>query len=101
MSELAIDPEAINRYVADRVLESALGDVLRKVVDEEVKKLSTSYNNPIAPVVQRFIADEVRRLITEEFKEQIEAVVRERVTEQFTADLLAKSFEAFERSAYR
>ena len=52
-----IDPEQINKMVADAVLESALGDAVKKVINEQVKKLSSSYNNPLDSVVQQHIAD--------------------------------------------
>lgn len=97
---VAIDPDAVNRYVADRILESAIGDALKKEIDKAVEGLR-SYNSPFKNLVASHIEREIARLLQEQYADQIAQVVREKVTEQFTADLIDKAFDAFARRTYQ
>ncbi|MDP8950117.1 MAG: hypothetical protein M3N00_07730 [Actinomycetota bacterium] len=42
-----IDPEEVNKAIADAIIQSAIGKKLERVINQEVEKLSRSYNNPI------------------------------------------------------
>ena len=105
MSEAAelgvkIDPDTVNRYLADRILESAIGEELQRQITKAVTELGQSYRSPFANIIAQHVEMEIARLIREEYVEQITALVREKVTEQFTADLIDKAFEAFRQRAY-
>jgi hypothetical protein len=95
-----IDPDTVNRYLADRILESAIGEELQRQITKAVTELGQSYRSPFANIIAAHVEKEIARLIQEEYAEQITALVREKVTEQFTTDLIGKAFEAFERRAY-
>jgi hemerythrin-like domain-containing protein len=94
-----IDSEAVNRYLADKILESAIGEELKKQVDQAVKDMS-AYGSPLKNLIAQHIQNEIIKLLQTEYSEQIAAVVREKVTAEFTAELLDKAFEAFRRRAY-
>ena len=89
-----IDPDQINKMVADAVLESALGDAVKNVIDEQVKKLSSSYNNPLDSVVQRHIADMVRATLTAEYTDELRERVHKAVADKMTDDFVSKVIEA-------
>lgn len=99
MSELKVelDPQAINKLVAEAILQSAIGTQLEKVINKNIETLSRSYDNPIEPVVQSEIREAVTKIVREKYGEMIRQKVAEKVTEQFTEDLFDKLWQAFER----
>lgn len=93
--DVNLDPEQINKAVADAIIRSAIGKELNRAIEDEVKRLSVSYQNPIVPIVRQHIEGAIQSIIREKYLEQIQTVVAGRVTEKFTADLLDKLWEAF------
>ncbi len=87
-----IDPEQINKLVADAVLQSAIGVQVKRIVDEAVKNLSRSYDNPIEAVVK----EEIRRLVTQtlmndhatDLKAKVVAAVSEKLTSEFVVKII-------------
>lgn len=82
MSEFSIDPDAINRFVSEKIIESSIGDALRTTIDNEVKKLSSSYDNPMKNVVTMKLQEVAREYLeTPEVKERLRKVVEEKLTD--------------------
>lgn len=79
---LAIDPDAINQYVAQQILESGIGEAVRKVTDAEIAKLSRSYDNPWEPVIRNEILKIVTQIVLNEYQDTL----RERVKASLTQD---------------
>jgi transcriptional accessory protein Tex/SPT6 len=94
---IKIDPESINRYVAETIAASSIGEALKKVIDEEIAKASKSYDNPYRPVVSEVIRAEMNRLVTEEFGDEIRKAVRERVDEEFVNELISKMSDSWQK----
>lgn len=94
--ELNISPDDINRYVADQVINSAIGTALKAVIDEKVKELSRSYNNPLHAVIEREITAIAANLIRQKHQETIEAevvkVVASTITSEFVSNLIEEAF---------
>ena len=89
-----IDPEQINKMVADAVLQSAIGDAVKKVVNEQVNKLSANYNNPLDLVLQRHISDIVREVLISEYGDTLKEKVHTAVAEKISDDFVGKVIEA-------
>lgn len=98
--QLNISPEQINEMVSQAILDSAIGEQVRKAVEDKVKDLSRAYDNPIHKIVEKEIGREVERLVREEFGAQVKAAVKEKVTEQFTSDLMTKMWDQFVAKHY-
>jgi hypothetical protein len=92
-----LSPEQINKTIVEAIAKSAIGVELDRIVNEQVKKLSTSYQNPLEPIVSRYISDAVQKCVQEKYGVQITAWVSEKVTEQFTEDLFTKMWDSFVR----
>ncbi len=92
-----LSPEQINQTIAEAIAKSAIGKELERIITEKVKELSTSFRNPLEPVISRHIEEIVRTTVQEKFGEQIKAWVSAKVTEQFTEELFNKLWEAFIR----
>ena len=71
--ELKIDPEAVNKLVADAVLNSAIGEAVKKAVEKEIANLNRGYDNPLESVVRNHVAEIVRTVLREEHGEAIKA----------------------------
>lgn len=97
MADLQIDPEAINRYMAERIAESALGEALKKAIDQQVKEVSSSYNNPLKHVVALELQNLARQYLqTPEVQARLRAVIVEKMTdnvlEEIVSNLSVKSY---------
>lgn len=85
-----IDPEQINKLVADAVLHSAIGKQVEEQVKRCVDELGRSYHNPIEDVIKCHIRDMVRDVLGREYAETIKEQVRTSLAEKMTDDLIGK-----------
>lgn len=96
--EIKVDlsAEQINNQIVEAIAKSAIGVELKRAIDEEVKNLSQSYNNPFKNIITGIIRKEVERIIRDEYTEQIHALVKERVTADFSTEMLDSLWKAWE-----
>jgi hypothetical protein len=84
---LEIDPQAINQLVADAVLKSALGDAVKKAVDDAIKKLSQSWDNPLETVVRNEVAAMAREVLRDDhgpaIRERVKAALTKKLSDEF------------------
>lgn len=97
---ITLDPEAINRYVAAQIAESALGDALKAAVDKEVAELSKSYNNPFEQVIRTHVITEIQRLIREEHAPAIAEILKAKMTPEVVERIANAAWDAMERSRW-
>lgn len=90
-----LEPEQINKAVADAIIKSAIGVELDKVIKAQVQSISTSYDSPIKNVVAREIQKAVEDVVRAQYGDFIKSKVAEMVTEQFTEDLFKKMWDSF------
>lgn len=95
--EIKVDYEQINKYMADKLIESSIGEALKDVIDKEIKNLTSSYNNPVEPVVKNHIRNAVSNFIGDEYREKIQGIVREKLTDEFVQDLIDRLWDKFIR----
>lgn len=85
--ELPIDADVINKFVADAVLKSAIGDAVRKAVDKALEGLNRSYDNPLEAVVRNHVAELAREVIRTEhgdmLRERMKVALAEKLSEEF------------------
>lgn len=109
MAELtvAIDAEQINKYVADAILDSALGANLKQAIDKAVQAITqpAGYNSP--STLEKVVSEEVARtlhkaLTSEPYESQIAAIVQESLTEEALRRIantsLTRLFDAIDRA---
>ncbi len=89
-----INPEDINKAIIAAVTNSLIGEQIKKVVTARVEEFGKSYNNPLEPIVNQLIAGMVREVLTNEFKEPLEKMVRERLTPEIQTMLTDKAWNA-------
>jgi hypothetical protein len=79
---VSIDPDAINRYLSDRILESALGERLTQTIDDALKGLGQYGNDPLKNAVVSQVQEAVRELVSTEHAERIREAVRTSLTDE-------------------
>lgn len=75
-----ITPEEINKFIADKILQSKLGETLDARVKEVVSKLSQSWDNPYDALIRGEINDRIKEIIEKDYKTYIEEEVKKRIT---------------------
>jgi len=83
-----IDPEAINKEIVDAVAKSAIGEQLKKIIEEKAKEWGNTYNNPLKPIIEAEISNLMRKIVRDNYMTQIEEFVKKNMTEKFTEDIL-------------
>lgn len=91
--ELSIDPEAVNRLVADAILKSAIGEAVKKAVDKEIGNLNKSYDNPIDAVIRNHTAEIVRQVLRDEYSEMIRQKIAEALSHKLSLDFIDRVCE--------
>ncbi|HDY68963.1 MAG TPA: hypothetical protein ENH85_14380 [Candidatus Scalindua sp.] len=90
-----VDAEAINKQITEAVAKSAIGKQIKRVIDEEVKKLSTSWQNPLSRVVGIEIEKMLRQLIQEEYMGKIKEWVSKQMSDEFVKNILGKMWKVY------
>ena len=90
-----IDPEEVERYVADAVLKSAIGPLVEKVINDALKSLGSGYHNPLEKAITDHVQKIVLDVVTEEYGDKIRATIREHVTDAVVDDLVHKGWKAW------
>ena len=80
--EVNIEPEQINKYISDKIIESAIGEQVKKVVTEQCAKMSESYRNPIEAAIKEVTTTIIHQVILSEFKDQIKSKIKAKIDER-------------------
>lgn len=96
--EIKVDlsAEQINNQIVEAIAKSAIGVELKRAIDEQVKAMSQSYNNPFKNIITGMIRNEIERIVKEDYTVQINTLVREKVTADFSTEMLTTLWKAWE-----
>jgi len=89
-----IDPDQINKMVSDAVLDSALGEQVKKTIAEQVKAMSGSYNNPLEAVIKLHISDIVQQVLINDYADELKTKIAESVAEKMKNEFISDIIEA-------
>ena len=89
-----IDPEQINKMVAEAVLNSAIGDQVKVQVQNNINELGKRHNNPIDAVIKKHINDLIIQCLVKEHAELLKAKVHEAVSGKITDEFVNKVLDA-------
>lgn len=96
---LNIDPRAINEFVADAIIKSALGEALRAAIEREVDKLKSQYNNPFDAVINQHLHRATLEILATEYggliREKLAAALARKLTDEFISDVCEKVAERY------
>jgi hypothetical protein len=105
MSEILInvDPKQINKFVAEAILESCLGEEVRKAIEKVVGQISqVDYrgHGVISDIVKAKVQETICELLNTEYREQIKTLVSEAMTEKAIKELTDAALNALINKAY-
>lgn len=89
-----IDPEQINKMVAEAVLNSAIGEQVKVQVQKNVDELGRSYNNPIDDVIKKHVNDLILQCLLQEHAEILKAKIHEALSGKITDEFVNKVMDA-------
>jgi hypothetical protein len=94
--EVNLDSEAINKYVADAILASTIGEHIRDEVDKRVKDIRANpMGSTIWQVVQKEVSKAIYQVVAQEFSEDIKRITREQLTEAILQDIVSRAVTRF------
>lgn len=93
--DLNISPDDINQYLANTIIQSAIGTTLKATIEEQVKTMGRSYDNPYKKHVEAEIIRLTRELIEAEFQEQIKEQIRQKLTDEFIESVINALWDKF------
>ena len=83
--KVELSGEDINKAIAEAIVKSVLGDTIVKMVNEYVKSISTSYDNPVKKVIEA----ETKTIISKLLVAHIPTIEAE-VAKQMTSDVVSR-----------
>jgi len=92
-----LDGPSVTEAITKAILDSVLGQEIEKEVKSYVSKLHNSYNSPLESTVKRIVDEELYKVITMDYMDQIRAVIREKVDEKMVSIIVEKAWESFEK----
>lgn len=92
--ELKLDPNDVNKLVAEAVLNSAIGEAVKKAVEKEIAKLSGSWDNPLESVVRNHVCDITRDVLNKEHGDAIRERVKAALTSKLSQEFIDRVCEA-------
>lgn len=85
---ISVDPDAINEYVAQKIIDSALGERLHETVEEALKALGKYGSDPLKSAVTSEVNKQMMQLVTDEYADTIRDAVRAKLTGEFIDSLV-------------
>jgi len=89
-----LDGPSMTDAITKAILDSVLGEEIRKSVKDYVDKLKRSYDNPLDATVKRVVDEEIYRLLVSEHIETIRAQLREKIDAEVVKDITDKAWDA-------
>jgi len=90
--ELNIDGKQVEQYIANAVLESALGEIIRTAIEDELK-----HTKAIEDGAKELVRQIIWELVRDGYKDQIEAIVRERLTDEVVGQAASAALNVWTR----
>ena len=90
-----VSPDLINQMVAEAIAKSAIGSSLQAAIDEQIKVLARSYDNPFKQHIQSQIIEIIKEMMETEFKEQMREIVRQKITNEFIDEVMNSLWDKF------
>jgi hypothetical protein len=89
--QINVSPEQITKVVSQAILDSTLGNNIKKIIEEKVAELGKKdWNEPIRKAIENEIFSVIEKFIIKEYKPQIEEIVRKQISETYAVELVEK-----------
>lgn len=95
--QLSITPEQINQMIAQAVLDSKLGEEIKRVVKQKCEQLhSYQFTNLIEKVVEDEMKRMVQQVVMTHHSDQIRELIKTKITEKVTDEFVDKIWKSVE-----
>ena len=91
--EIKVDPEDVNRAVAEAIIKSALGTHLEEAITKHLKEAIDGYNSPVKHLCTEHINTAIRKVLEDKYHDRIVAEVAERLSTEHVETIVAASVE--------
>ena len=91
--DFKVDAKDIEKAVVQAVVDSSIGDEIRKAVEDQIKGL-TGYDGAVKKIVASEFAKLLQSLIREDYREQIETIMREKLTDEMMSTIFQAAWDA-------
>ena len=96
-----LKPEDVNRFIAEGILKSAIGQKMQEAIDrvlDEWSKKDGTFADPFARVIEGEIRSVIHTLLlNNEFKPRIHKLVSEKLTDDVLQRFIDAAWEALQR----
>lgn len=93
--DVSLTPEQINQFLSQAIMESTIGEAVRTIIQDHVKKLSSPYDNPIQKAVEIEIKRYIWLVLRDHYGALIQETIKAAITEQIVLDITTKAFSAW------
>ena len=91
--EIKVDAEQVNKVVSEAIINSVIGDRLRKSIEEQVKNIDRYIDNPIKAVIDQHVKDAITFLVVNEYLPQIREKVKAQLADEVVEKLTSQALE--------
>lgn len=91
--DFQLDADQVNQFLSTAILNSRIGEVVTAAIDEQIKELSRSYNNPFQAVIRQEIDRLIRDVLQAEHAAYLRAQVQAHLTEAAIDKVLTAAFQ--------
>ena len=74
--DVGINAESVEQYVANAVLESTLGDAVRKGCEKALAELEASFGGAMRRIIDTAVANYVKQLLETQFRDNIDERIK-------------------------
>jgi hypothetical protein len=90
-----VNAEQINQAVAEAIAKSVVGEKIKEFIEKSLKDMTSSYGNPIEPVVRNLVLESVRDYLVANYKPKLEELVKQRITDEMVAAFIDKVWQTY------
>jgi predicted transcriptional regulator len=87
---MELTAEQVNSFIANAILESQIGAVVKGAVDRSIADLSKNYQNPFDQVIKNEVASLIQKEVAEKYRPQLEAGIKASIEKHMTDEVIQK-----------
>jgi hypothetical protein len=80
--EVKLDPEHVNKVVAETIIKAALGQQLEKAIQKSLDDCVNGYNAPVKVLVSQHVNEAIRAVLDRDYREKIIAMIAEKLSKE-------------------
>lgn len=91
---MSLTPEQVNEFIAKAVMDSQIGEVVKKSVDRVIGELNKSYNNPFDAVITQHVHQIIDEQLRVHYRPLLEQGIKDAMTKWASEEVFDKIISA-------